>query len=123
MDFMKDKLKEILNISEQMLNMMDNGFPLPGTKSYETYVSLLEKREVLIEDLRNCDAERDVSTEKTLLHKIEKIETQMLSLLRSESASLKAGIETIEKGKKAVKNGYLNNSGKYKAKNLFSKRG
>ncbi|HOO31816.1 MAG TPA: hypothetical protein PLO84_02695 [Thermotogota bacterium] len=123
MSLMKESLKEILEISEKLLDQIKNGFPLPDTEKYEDFVLLLKRRESSIDGLKNCRGDRNISEEKIILHKIEKIETEMLTLMKHESENIKVSIDTIEKGKKAVKNGYLSKYGEFSAKSRFSKRG
>ena len=123
MSLMREKLEEILDLSEKMLGIIKKGFPIPDTQTYKDFFSYLVQREESIKAISDCTGERDIAAEKALLHKVEKIETEIITMLETESITIKNSIDTVSKGKKAVKDGYLNTYDKYSAKNRFSKRG
>jgi protein subunit release factor A len=120
---MNKKLEEILEITKELLNMIEDGFPLPDTEKYAKFFLCMKNREGLIKSLKDLNDARDRSEKMGTLHKIEKSETRLLGMLKKEFEELKKDIQTVSTGKKAVKNGYLNTYGKYTEKNRFSKRG
>ncbi len=108
-------LIEIEDLSKRLLEMI---------KADKTGAidELLAQRKLKISSLEGAKSS-DIVLEKSILHRIEKCETKMLEILQSGSKALKESIETVSKGKRAVKDGYFKYKDTYDENKKFSKRG
>ncbi len=88
----------------------------------ELLPEILENRRILITSLERAKSTNPES-EKNALRRIEKIESKMFELLKDHTTEIKESINTVSKGKKAVKNGYFKSKVDYEKNNRFSKRG
>lgn len=108
-------LLQIEGLSKRLLEMIEED-------KAEGIDELLSQRKLLIASLGEAKSS-DMNLEKTILHRIEKCETKMLDILQTGSKALKDSIETVSKGKKAVKDGYFKSQDAYDKNTKFSKRG
>jgi len=84
--------------------------------------AILDRRSELISLLDKAES-LDLKSEKSVLHRIEKLESKMLEILRNSTTETKNFINTVSMGKKAVKNGYFKSKIEYEKHNRFLKRG
>lgn len=91
-------------------------------ENFESLPPVLECRSNLIALLAKAQS-ADLETEKAVLHRIEKLESKMLEILKNNTNETKDSINTVTKGKKAIKNGYFKSKMGYEKNNRFSKRG
>ena len=91
-------------------------------EKFELLPSILDQRGELISLLDKAQSTY-FENEKTVLHRIEKLESKMLEHLKNSTTETKHSINTVSKGKKAVKNGYFKSKNEYDKNNRFLKRG
>jgi len=91
-------------------------------EKFDSLPPLLDYRSELITLLGKSQS-TDLNAEKTILHRIEKLESKMFEILKNTTNDTKDSINTVAKGKKAVKNGYYKSKMGYEKNNRFSKRG
>jgi hypothetical protein len=110
-----DILVQIEECSKEALEIIKNG-------KFEELPIVLDQRSEFITSLDKAES-TDLGAEKTVLHRIEKLESKMLEILKNSTSETKDSINTISVGKKAVKNGYFKSKLEYERHNRFLKRG
>src|SRR6056297_3734863 len=108
-----DILSEIEDISKKALETIK-------LDKFELLPAILAQRSELISSLDDASS-TDLEAEKGLLHRIEKLESKMLEILKNSTNQTKDSINTLSIGKKAVKNGYFKSKMEYEKNNRFSK--
>lgn len=106
---------QIEECSKEALEIIKNG-------KFEELPIVLDQRSEFITSLDKAES-TDLGAEKTVLHRIEKLESKMLEILKNSTSETKDSINTISVGKKAVKNGYFKSKLEYERHNRFLKRG
>ncbi|MFW6248383.1 MAG: hypothetical protein ACOC4J_01275 [Bacteroidota bacterium] len=115
MDRALDILVEIEGCSKEALEIIKN-------EQFQLLEPVLDHRQELISLLETAYS-IDLESEKSILHRIEKLESKMLEILKASAKDTKCSINTVSKGKKAVKNGYFKSKMDLEKNNRFSKRG
>ena len=110
-----DILLSIEKYSKKALEVIRN-------EKFQLLPPLLDKRQELITQLEKA-ASSDIKIERTVLHRIEKLESKMLGTLKNSTDETKHSIDTVSKGKTAVKSGYFKSKKDYEKSNRFLKRG
>lgn len=110
-----DILVKIEECSKEALEIIKKG-------KFEELPIILDQRSEFISSLDKAES-TNREAEKTLLHRIEKLESKMLEILKNNTSETKQSINTISVGKKAVKNGYFKSKLEYEKNNRFLKRG
>jgi len=115
-------MEKALDILLKIEDLSKSGLQFIRNEKIELLPSILDQRGELISLLDKAQS-TDFEKEKNVLRRIEKLESKMLELLKNSTNQTKNSINTISKGKKAVKNGYFKSKNEYDKNNRFLKRG
>ncbi|HRW33554.1 MAG TPA: hypothetical protein P5107_00685 [Thermotogota bacterium] len=108
-------MTEIENISKKIMELIKTG-------KYELLASNLDIRSEMITSLAHAKS-TDREAERSVLRRVEKLESEMLEMLKNLTHQTKHSIDQVSVGKRAVKNGYFKSKNEYEQNNRFSKRG
>ncbi len=115
-------MKSALEVMTEIETISKKIIELIKTEKYEFLSSSLDIRSELITLLAQSKSDNR-EAERSVLRRIEKLESEMLEMLKNLTHQTKHSIDQVSLGKRAVKNGYFKSKNEYEKNNRFSKRG